>query len=439
MGQSSKAFSRTMDALIEQIDRRSMERLARTWKCDGVPTVRRPSMKKYLRENPRVDFHSLFPFLRIEQLEEACRSLRISCTGQREELRLRLLTEYGVDELELGPYSQKARDYREYVTEIFDNGEPITECEFAQGLAEVLGEDYDDCEECGSECNSDESPPDCESEAEPLATPPALAKGRSGLARAGGMQELKRLLQDEVIAPLADPTRHRAYGLTTPNGILLYGPPGCGKTYIAQLLAEELRRPIFHVSHASVGSSLIHETAVGLAKVFKSAADAAPAVVFIDEIDALLPARRDLDGNSEHKAEEVNEMLTQLNNAGERGVVVISATNEVGKLDPAALRPGRFDRIFYVGLPDDESREEILRLELEHRFTEQSIDLSQIVQKTDGYSCAALKLLVDDAARLALKAEKPIGEWFLEKSVSLTSQRRNARPVHLSRSVKDDS
>lgn len=233
---------------------------------------------------------------------------------------------------------------------------------------------------------------------------------KRGLARVAGMQELKALLFQEVVTPLRDPEPFRRYGLDVPNGVLLFGPPGCGKTYIARQLAEELGYFFLEIVPSEIASPFIHQSVLKIRDIFETAAERAPTILFIDEFEALVPARSELGGHQQYKSEEVNEFLVHLGNCSERGIFLIAATNEPEKIDHAIRRTGRLDKLIYVGPPDREARVEMLRLHLEDRPTASGLDLDPLAGELEGYSASDLKLLVDEAARAALQqGSRPIG------------------------------
>jgi transitional endoplasmic reticulum ATPase len=226
-------------------------------------------------------------------------------------------------------------------------------------------------------------------------------KGR-GLDNVAGMHALKALLREDVIAPVREPERYQRYGLSIPNGILLYGPPGCGKTYIARQLAEELGHYFVEIIPSELASPFIHQSVIRIREAFDTAAEHAPAIMFIDEFEALVPQRAELAGFQHYKAEEVNEFLAQLNGCAERGIFIIAATNQPAKIDAAVRRTGRLDKLVYVGPPDAEARKEMLALHLQGRPVARGLDLAELAQQLNGYSASDIRFLVDEASREAM-------------------------------------
>jgi transitional endoplasmic reticulum ATPase len=229
------------------------------------------------------------------------------------------------------------------------------------------------------------------------------------------MQELKKTLVEEVIEPLREPEKFRRYGIGIPNGILMYGPPGCGKTFVAKRLAEELGYNFYEVSPSEVGSPYVHDTCLKIRKLFDDAAVAAPAMIFVDEFEGLVPARGSLGGEQQHKAEEVNEWLVQVGCCSDRRILFVAATNEPWAIDPAVKRSGRLDKKIYVGPPDQTAIEQMLAFHLKDRLTSPDIEVIGFAAKISGlgYSASDLKLIVDEAARIAIRNDTPIAHDHL--------------------------
>lgn len=237
---------------------------------------------------------------------------------------------------------------------------------------------------------------------------PRDSEGPHGLAKVAGMHELKALLQEQVVKPLRNPETYRRYGLGIPNGVLLYGPSGCGKTHIARQLAEELELFFHELIPSEVASPYIHQSVLNIREAFDTAAEHAPSVLFIDECEALMPPRTEVGAHQHYRAEEVTELLSQLNNASERRILVVAATNEPERIDPAMRRSGRLDKLVYVGPPDLEARAEMLAMHLHGRPTDEAMELKVLALSLEGYSASDIKLLVDEAARTAMARQEPI-------------------------------
>ena len=231
---------------------------------------------------------------------------------------------------------------------------------------------------------------------------PALGPvgGMRGFDAIAGLDDLKETLQRDVIDVLRDPERHRRFGLTIPNGLLLYGPPGCGKTFVAERFGEELGFAFRKVRPADVASIYVHGTQERIKQLFDEARREAPCVLFLDEVDALMPAR---DGNLHATyAGEVNEWLAQMSDCGNDGIFLLAATNAPDRLDVAGGRTGRFDKTVYVGPPDYDARKAMFEIHLADRPVARDVDCGELARMTRGRIASDISFLVNEAARRAL-------------------------------------
>lgn len=222
----------------------------------------------------------------------------------------------------------------------------------------------------------------------------------NSLDEVAGMAELKALFRRDFIRIVRNPKVAQAYGIKPSNCTLLYGPQGCGKTFIAEKAAQESGLKYKIVNPSELGSIYIHGSQQKIAELFDEAEKKGPMILIFDEFDAIVPKRdADLNGN---QANEVNEMLTQLNNCASRGIYVLATTNRPGLLDPAIMRKGRVDRTVYVSLPDKEARKELFRLEIEKRpFV--NIDYEVLASVTENYTCSDISFIVEESARLCFE------------------------------------
>ncbi|HVS67064.1 MAG TPA: AAA family ATPase [Mycobacteriales bacterium] len=229
-----------------------------------------------------------------------------------------------------------------------------------------------------------------------------LDPGQVGLADVGGLAEVKQVLTESVIWPIVYPGTFARLGVAPIRGVLLYGPPGCGKTYIVKALAHDGRANVLSVKGAELMSKWVGESEAGVRQLFARAKGAAPSLVFLDEIDALAPIR----GGGEDQVGDrvVAALLTELDGIDVlRGVVVIGATNRPDMVDPALLRPGRLERLLFVPPPDEEARAEIFRSASAHTPLDQSVDLAVLAAHTEGYSGADCAAVVRQAALAAMR------------------------------------
>ena len=224
----------------------------------------------------------------------------------------------------------------------------------------------------------------------------------------GGMERLKQEVRETVGLMLQHPEHAERYGIEW-NGILLHGPPGVGKTYFAEAIAGEFELNFIHVSTGDLTSSLVGGSQHNIQKAFDTALGNLPCLLFFDEFDSVAQ-RRDNTPDQESRR-TVNQLLTSLEqHRGERRLLVMAATNGVQHLDPAVIRPGRFDRHIRIDLPDAEARRAIFLTELEDRPTARTIDLGQLVQRTEAMTPAAIEKIVDMAALEVFRQATQSGE-----------------------------
>lgn len=242
-------------------------------------------------------------------------------------------------------------------------------------------------------------------------------EGQNGFADVAGLENVKTLLADEVMYVLKNPDKARQYRLKAPNGMLFYGPPGCGKTYVAEKFAQESRLNFVMVKASDLGSIYIHGTQGKIKELFDNAAAKAPTVLCFDELDGMVPDRSKV--TSDGAAGEVNEFLSQLNNCSDRGIFVIGTTNRPNMIDPAVLRSGRMDHLIYIPMPDAEARKELFRIHLSGRPQEEDIDLEALASMTDGYVASDIELIVNKTALAAAKKDVPVSQELLEERIPM--------------------
>jgi SpoVK/Ycf46/Vps4 family AAA+-type ATPase len=251
-------------------------------------------------------------------------------------------------------------------------------------------------------------------------------------ADVAGMSEVKEKLTRAFLVPLRNPQLYEKFGKKIGGGLVLYGPPGCGKTFLARALAGEIGARFVNVGLSDVLDMWLGESERKLHEIFENARRRNPTVVFFDEVDALGQRRSQLKGSAGRNL--VNQLLSELDGFAGRndGVFFLGATNHPWDLDPALRRPGRFDRLIFVPPPDTAARIEILRLKLAGRPAAKGIDFASLARATAGFSGADLQAIVESATELAIEAtvakgsEVPVDSAFLQRA--LGELRASARP-----------
>jgi SpoVK/Ycf46/Vps4 family AAA+-type ATPase len=237
-----------------------------------------------------------------------------------------------------------------------------------------------------------------------------MQRSQVRLADVAGMSDVKNQLELSLLGPIRHPDLMKAYKVSARGGLLLYGPPGCGKSYIAKAISGELGANFYQVGIADVLRHWLGESEQSIRAIFDTARRNTPCVLFFDEVDALGYRRSAMSGNAGLRT-VVNCLLEELDSAtsSNEGVYVLGATNAPWDVDPAMRRPGRFDRMIFVGLPDTEARAGIVRFHLRDRPLA-GIDLKSIASRTDGFSGADLAHICDSATQLAMSDSMRSGQ-----------------------------
>ncbi|VVB80422.1 VCP-like ATPase [uncultured archaeon] len=240
-------------------------------------------------------------------------------------------------------------------------------------------------------------------------------------ADVGGIETAKMELKEAVEWPMKNPASFERMGIKAPKGVLLYGPPGTGKTMLAKAVANESEANFIQVKGPELLSMWVGKSEEGVRKIFEKARQVSPCIIFFDEIDSLA-GRRGMDHSGNNVTERVlNQMLAEMDGIETlKNVTVIGATNRPDMLDPALLRPGRFDRIVYVNVPEKEGRLQILKIHTKNMPLDKDVNLEEFAEKTEGYTGADIEGLTREAAMLALREDteaKVVSKKHFEKAM----------------------
>jgi transitional endoplasmic reticulum ATPase len=263
-------------------------------------------------------------------------------------------------------------------------------------------------------------------------SPESKFKGFNAIA---GMQELKDKLYNDVIDLLNDKEGAERYSLSIPNGMLLYGPPGCGKTFFAEKFAEETGYNYKYIRSSDLASIYIHGSQGKIGELFKDARENAPIILCFDELDALVPDRNSV--NNASQSGEVNEFLSQLNNCGDDGIFIIGTTNKPNLIDSAVLRAGRIDIKIYVPLPDQESRKALFKLYLKDKPLDFGIDYDKLASLTENYIVSDLVKIVRESGSTVRKSRGRITMEVLEKIIQKTEPSVSLDEIKKHEAIRD--
>jgi transitional endoplasmic reticulum ATPase len=241
----------------------------------------------------------------------------------------------------------------------------------------------------------------------------------------GGLAEVKEELQEAIEWPLKYPEIFAHMNTSPPKGVLLYGPPGTGKTMLAKAVANESEANFISIKGPEVLSKWVGESEKAVREVFRKARQASPTIIFFDELDSITPVRGSGYGGSQVTERVISQILTELDGLEElKDVVVIGATNRLDIVDPALLRPGRFDRLLSVPNPDLEARKDILKIHLEKKPLAEDVKVDVLAEKTDGYSGADLAALANTTSMLVIKEH-------ITKSKTLEKAKENLKDLKI--------
>ncbi|MEM3022476.1 MAG: AAA family ATPase, partial [Candidatus Bathyarchaeia archaeon] len=245
----------------------------------------------------------------------------------------------------------------------------------------------------------------------------------------------KEELREAVEWPLKYRELFDKTNTSPPKGVLLYGPPGTGKTLLAKAVATESEANFISIKGPELLSKWVGESERAVREIFRKAKQAAPCIIFMDEIDSIAPVRGGGYGDSHVTERVISQLLTELDGLEElRDVVVIAATNRPDIIDPALLRPGRFDKLLYVPLPDRDARREIFKIHLGKKPVAEDVDMERLVNATEGYTGADIAAICNNAMMIAIK--EYVAKCKDEEEIKRRVDELKIRPAHLEEAMK---
>lgn len=261
-------------------------------------------------------------------------------------------------------------------------------------------------------------------------------KTGNGFKDVAGMEDIKNIMTKKIINVLKNPERAEKFKIQIPNGMLLYGPPGCGKSFIAEKFAEEAGYNYMFVKSSDLASIYVHGSQEKIGELFKEARENAPAIINFDEFEALVPDRSKINNTSE--SGEVNEFLSQMNNCGKDRIFVIASSNRPDMIDPAVRRRGRLDQIIYIPVPDEDTRKCIFELHMKDRPADSCIDYQKLAQMTKNYVASDIAYIVNDAATRAFEDDIDITQRLLEEVIKENNPSVSEKDIRFYDNIKTE-